>query len=136
MSRRPAPTVPKPAIVIAPSATIADTAVLTGTYPIVIGGNTVIHPRAKLNSTYGSVTVGERCIVHEKASIGISSTTETKDPGVKLAEDVVVEATAVVEATEVGKGTVVEVGARVGIGAVVGQVRLIPCDIELRADGA
>ncbi|KAJ5174313.1 uncharacterized protein N7482_000190 [Penicillium canariense] len=52
------------------SATIADTAVFQGTYPITIGAGTVIHPRARFYAFEGPISVGDGCIVSEKAIIG------------------------------------------------------------------
>lgn len=116
------PSAPKPPTTIAPTAIISETASLTGTHPISLAANSVIHPRAKLVSTYGPVKVGEGCIICEKTSVGILSHGEDSTEGVDLGRSVVVEAGAVVEARSVGEGTVVEVGARVGRGAVVGKV--------------
>jgi dynactin 6 len=31
---------------------------------------TIIHPRARFDSTQGSILIGRRCIIHERAQIG------------------------------------------------------------------
>ncbi|MCJ1367074.1 hypothetical protein MMC16_006206 [Acarospora aff. strigata] len=137
----------KPPLHISPTTTIADTAVLTGTYPITLGANTVIHPRARLQSTYGPITVGEGCVVWEKSCVGVqqqlagSGGREGRGDGVEgegrgsdareeegeekegvvLGRGVIVEAGAIVEARGVGDGSLIECGARVGVGVVLGK---------------
>jgi dynactin-6 len=132
---------PKPSsIAIDPSVLIAQHAQLTGTYPITIGPNTVLHPHSRINSAFSPVLVGEGVILHEKSKIGVDSSDSAADSrrssmapvsvrdslraeGTVLGQNVVVESNAVVEAAEVGEGTVVEVGAVLGKGCVVGKVR-------------
>jgi dynactin-6 len=63
---------PKPPVYLSSSLTIADLAVLTGTHHISIHGDSVVHPRARFHSLTGRVTVGRRCIIHERATIGAS----------------------------------------------------------------
>ncbi|KAK4906240.1 hypothetical protein LTR28_000636, partial [Elasticomyces elasticus] len=55
-SRPPAPA--KPPCTIHPSAVISDRAILTGTHPISIAENTVLHPYARIDSTNGPVELG------------------------------------------------------------------------------
>lgn len=61
---------PKAPLKADPSATIADTAVFQGTYPVTIGAGTVIHPRARFYAFEGPISVGDGCIISEKAIIG------------------------------------------------------------------
>ncbi|MCJ1246170.1 hypothetical protein MMC30_003375 [Trapelia coarctata] len=125
-TRRPASTAPKPPTSISASCIIAETATLMGTYLITVATNAVIQPRAKLDSTYGPVTIGDGCIVWERASIGLLSEVEDEEgiisEGVELGKNVTVEAGAIVEAQSIGEGTVIEVGARIGKGSVLGKV--------------
>ncbi|OJJ49129.1 hypothetical protein ASPZODRAFT_150068 [Penicilliopsis zonata CBS 506.65] len=65
---------PRPPLTVHASATVADTVVFQGTHPISIGAGTVIHPRAKLYSYDGPLSIGEGCIIGEKSSIGASPT--------------------------------------------------------------
>lgn len=125
---------PRPAVKIAPSVTIDGAAHLTGSHPIGIGAESVIHPRAKLNSLGGRITVGRRCIVEERATLGAPSAEARQ--GVTLGDYVVVHVDAVVEAggTVVQDGAVIGVGARVGKGAVIGKVSISeagqrPCEL-------
>ena len=124
---------PRPPVHLSSSLTISDTAQLTGTHTIEIRGESVIHPRARLESSAGRISVGRRCVVHERATLGgapaaaaaaASGKVAVTETAVTLADYVTVEVGAVVEAGEtvVGEGTVVGVGARVGAGAVVGKV--------------
>lgn len=102
---------------------IADNAALTGTHLISVGLHTVIHPRSKLNSTYGPITIGSNCIISERSQIGFQSAPSSSlTEGVFLENGVVVETGAVVEARKVGEGSVIEVNARIGKGAIIGKV--------------
>ena len=72
---------PKAPLTADPSSTIADTAVFQGTYPVTIGANTVIHPRAKFYSYEGPIIVGDGCIICEKAVIGAPPNTPASSRG-------------------------------------------------------
>jgi dynactin 6 len=120
-----APAAPKPPTSIASTCVVPDLASLAGTKPISIRDHTVIHPRAKLTSVYGPVTIGSTCIIGERSIIGLQSPSDASQPdGVVLKDYVVVEVGAVVEAKSVGEGTVIEINAKVGKGAVIGKVRI------------
>lgn len=136
--------------------TIAESAILTGSpsHTITLGADAVVHPRARLDSSHGPVTVGRRCIISERCVVGAASasdssttrrkggaagqTTAEKEEdeddvlddarGVILGDYVRVDVGAVVEAggTVVGDGCVLGVGARVGRGAVLGKVGFRP----------
>lgn len=128
---------PKPPVHFSSSVTIADSALLTGTGLIEVGAESVVHPRARLESLAGRVTVGRRCVVQERTVIGappstssrVTAATTTEAAGaapvaVKLGDYVTVEVGASIEAgdTAIGEGTTVGVGAKVGAGAVIGKV--------------
>jgi dynactin-6 len=129
-TRRPVSTAPKPPTSISSSCVIAETATLLGIDPITISANAIIHPRAQLNSTYGPVTIGDGCIVWERASLGLLSEVEDEEgiisEGVELGKNVTVEAQATIEAQSIGEGTVIEYAARIGKGSVLGKVRCLP----------
>lgn len=113
-----------------PTAVVSPTASLTGIYPITVGANTIIHLRAKLSSSHGPITIGEGCIIGERANLGL----QDKEPddggkGVVVGSGVVIESGARVLGS-IGDGSVVEVGAEVKMGSVVGKVgRKISCAI-------
>ncbi|KAJ5259532.1 hypothetical protein N7478_012513 [Penicillium angulare] len=65
---------PKAPLKADPSSTIADTAVFQGTYPVTIGANTIIHPRARFYAYEGPIYIGDGCIISEKATIGAAPT--------------------------------------------------------------
>ena len=111
----------KPPTTLSSSILIADTAQLTGAHPIRIGHNTVLHPRCRLNSALGPITIGDHCILNERTVLAAPD-----ERGMVLDNYVVVEMNAVVEAARIGEGSVVEIGVRVGKGAVVGKVRVPP----------
>lgn len=116
---------PKPPVQLSSSITIADSALLTGSNPISISSESVIHPRAKLDSLGGKITIGRRCIVHERTTIGaVGIEGRISESGVTLGDYVTVEVGAAIEAgdTVIGDGTVVGVGSKVGRGAVIGKV--------------
>jgi len=117
----PAP--PKPPTSLSSTVTIGDNASLTGTYPITLGNNTVVHPRARLNSTFAPIKVGNGSIIGDRSLIGLQSVpAEDEQEGVVIDNGVVVEVGAVVEAKWVGEGSVIEVNARLGKGVVIGKV--------------
>ncbi|KAJ5482975.1 hypothetical protein N7539_006421 [Penicillium diatomitis] len=68
---------PKAPLKVDPSATIADTAVFQGTYPVTIGAGTIVHPRAKFYSFEGPISIGDGCIISEKAVIGAAPGTSS-----------------------------------------------------------
>jgi dynactin 6 len=117
---------PKAPVNFSSSVTIAESAIVTGAYPVTISSESVIHPRARLDSTGGPVNIGRRCIVHERTHVGAGADADTEAEGsVTLGDCVTVEVGAVVETggTTVGEGTIIGVGCRVGRGASVGKVR-------------
>ncbi|PHH89015.1 hypothetical protein CDD83_6762 [Cordyceps sp. RAO-2017] len=116
---------PKPPVNFSSSLTISDNAILQGTHSITMQSETVVHPRAKVESSFGSILVGRRCIIHERTHIGArpADTDAAKAGGVLLGDYVVVEVGSVVEAgdTVIGEGTTVQVGSRIGSGAKIGK---------------
>jgi dynactin-6 len=131
------------ALFIDPSVLVAQHAGFTGTQPITVGPNAVLHPHAKVSSSLAPVVIGENVVLWERAKIGVgmgdtmdeskrssvasmASRASVRDSmrgeGTVLGRNVTVEATAVVEAAEVGEGTIIEVGAYVGKGCVIGKV--------------
>ncbi|KAG6041728.1 hypothetical protein E4U41_002593 [Claviceps citrina] len=116
---------PKPPVNLSSSLTISDNAILQGTHSITIQAETVIHPRARLESHSGSILIGRRCIVHERAHIGArpAHLHTAKTGGVVLGDYVVVEVGTIIESgdTEVGEGTTLQVGCRIGSGAKIGK---------------
>ncbi|PFH62030.1 hypothetical protein XA68_15466 [Ophiocordyceps unilateralis] len=116
---------PKPPVKFAPSLTISDNAILQGTHPILMETQTVVHPRARVESSLGSVFVGRCCVIQERAHVGArpSDSNAAHDGGVILGDYVVVEVGCTVEAgeTEIGDGTTVHVGSRIGSGAKIGK---------------
>ncbi|KAK8045266.1 trimeric LpxA-like protein [Apiospora rasikravindrae] len=115
---------PKAPVNLSSSVVIHDNAVLTGNHTINISSETVIHPRNKLDSSHGRVTIGRRCIIHERVVIGAPSADPTKGEfGVTLEDYVTVEVAAVIESgcTTIGEGCLIGVGARIGRGAKLGK---------------
>ncbi|RJE17379.1 transferase hexapeptide, partial [Aspergillus sclerotialis] len=72
----------KPPITAHPSATIADSVIFQGTYPITIDAETVIHPRARIYSFDGTVRVGRGVIIGEKCVLGTPPGSSSIDLGV------------------------------------------------------
>lgn len=124
MTTRPTPSsrpsesfTPKPPLKLHSLAIIADRAQLTGTFPITIGENTVIHPHARLNASTAPITIGKNCSISEKALI---ATVDSSEECV-IGDGVSVEGDAVVEGASIGDWSVIEVGARIGRMAQVGR---------------
>ncbi|KAK4187227.1 trimeric LpxA-like protein [Podospora australis] len=115
---------PKAPVSFSSSITIADSAILTGTSLITISSESVVHPRAKLDSLAGRVTIGRRCVVHERTTLGaIGTTGKVTEHAVTLGDYVTVEVGASIEAgnTIIGEGTTVGVACKIGAGAVIGK---------------
>ncbi|XXG95460.1 hypothetical protein Hte_001722 [Hypoxylon texense] len=117
---------PKAPVNFSSSIIIADSALLTGNHTINISSESVVHPRAKLDSSNGRITIGRRCIVHERTSIGAASAdptpSESRD-GVVISDYATVEVGAVIESggTMIGEGCLIGVGCKVGKGAKLGK---------------
>ena len=127
---------PKPPVKFSSSITIADAAVLTGSNEIIISSESVIHPRAKIDSLGGPVNIGRRCIVHERTAIG--APVEGAFPtghGVTLGDYVTVEVGSVIETggTAIGEGSIIGVGCRIGTGARIGKCCTITPQTTIRA---
>lgn len=116
-SRASLSTAPRPPVSLAPSIIISDTTALTGTYPIRIGAHTALHPKVKLNSTLGPITIGAHCIISERAVLAAPDET-----GLTIEDGVLIEVNAVIEARFIGENSGIEVGAKVGKRAVIGKV--------------
>lgn len=116
---------PKAPVNFSSSIVIADTANLTGSHTIVISSESVIHPRAKLDSSGGRITISRRCIIHERSHVGAPSADLTPaEFGATIEDYVTVEVGAIIESggTIIGEGSVIGIGARVGKGAKLGKV--------------
>ncbi|RYO85811.1 hypothetical protein DL766_003767 [Monosporascus sp. MC13-8B] len=104
------PAGPKAPANFSSSIIIADSALLTGHHTINVSAESVINPRAKLDSSNGRVTIGRRCIIHERTHIGAAPTNpspaDSRD-GVMIHDYATVEVGATVEAggTVIGEGT-------------------------------
>ncbi|KAI4938471.1 hypothetical protein J4E85_000911 [Alternaria conjuncta] len=147
---------PKPSsIFLDTTVLIAQHAQITGTHPVTIGPNTVLHPHSKLSSAVAPVVLGEGCVVFERAKVGVGMGAEgdaegkrgsmappargsgsvresMRSEGTVLGRNVVVDSGAVVEAAEVGEGSVVEVGAVLGRGSIIG--RRVDRTLQLRPE--
>ncbi|KAJ4293844.1 hypothetical protein N0V88_005358 [Collariella sp. IMI 366227] len=100
---------PQTPIHFSSSITIADSALLTGTHLIAIHSESVVHPRAKLDSLAGRINIGRRCIIHERAALGAVGTSgRITEAAVTLGDYVTIEVAATIEAGEtvIGDGTV------------------------------
>ncbi|KAI0388870.1 trimeric LpxA-like protein [Xylariaceae sp. FL0594] len=131
---------PRAPVNLSSSATVADSALLTGTHTINISSESVVHPRAKLDSANGRITIGRRCIIHERTNIGALSADPTPSAsrdGVVIGDYVTVEVGTVIESggTMIGDGCTVGVGSRIGKGAKLGKhCTLTPRSVILPGD--
>ena len=148
MTSRPTPTArqstPKradPPIISHSTALVSPSASLTGNYEITLGPNTVIQLRSHLSSVAGPIKIGEDCVIHERASIGLLSADvpqiqrdDRSISGISLGQGVLIEPEAMVEAMSIGAFTVIETGAKIGRGAVVGKNCKICACAEVREE--
>ncbi|KAK7744714.1 hypothetical protein SLS62_010134 [Diatrype stigma] len=146
---RGAPSGPKAPVNFSSSIIIADSALLAGHHTINVSSESVIHPRARLDSANGRVTIGRRCIVHERTVVGAAPSMTAPNPpppsvpavdslrsgggggdgnasasgGVMIHDYATIEVNAVIESggTVIGEGSLVGVGCKIGKGAKIGK---------------
>lgn len=125
----PAPAGPKAPVRFSSSLVIADSAILTGAHTIQLRTESLVHPRAKIESLAGAIDIGKRCVVHERTQVGALPAGDRRSgsgggAAVTIMDYCTVEVGSTVEAggTVIGEGTIVGVGSRIGSGAVVGKV--------------
>ncbi|EPS41937.1 hypothetical protein H072_4090 [Dactylellina haptotyla CBS 200.50] len=112
----PRSSAPLPPLSIDPTALLSDAISFSGSYPVTIGSNTVLHPRSKFNSTDGPIIIGSNCIISEK--------TQLIAPGVDglvLEDFVLVEVNCHIQAARIGEGSSIEVGVKVGKASRIGN---------------
>lgn len=125
---------PKAPVRLSSSCTISDSAILTGIHTITLRSESLVHPRAKIESQAGPVDVGRRCVVHERTQIGAAPSLSVSvppspsaggDTGVTISDYCTIQVGAIIETggTLIKEGTVVGVGSRIGRGAIIGEVR-------------
>lgn len=117
---------PKPPVNFSSSLIISENAILQGTHSITMQAETVVHPRCRFESNEGSILVGRRCIIHERAHIGArpENPATAATGGVAVGDYVQIEVGTIIESggTEVGEGTLILVGSKIGSGAKIGKV--------------
>lgn len=132
------PAGPKPPVNFSSSLCISEKAVLQGTHSIAIQSESVVHPGVKFESAVGSIFIGRRCIINERAHIGAypEDLDTAKPGGVSLGDYVIIEADVVIESgdTEIGDGSVVQAGSRIGTGAKIGKVSRQNTTLNLQVD--
>jgi len=69
----------KPPVSLHGSTHLDPAAYVRGTHPIALGHDVLIHPRAQLSSTHGSLDVGDGCVVSEKAVLGGTAPASSSD---------------------------------------------------------
>ena len=131
----PKQTGPKPPTNLSSQCIIDTAASIVGKHLVTIGANTVIHPRCKIVSLHAPVTIGENCIISERAVIGLPAREgaadnedseegeedEVQRMGVVIEDFVTIEPGVVVEARRVKRGAVVQVLSRLGRGSELGR---------------
>ena len=117
---------PRPPVTVHPTALIANHAIITGTHPVTIGPEAVLHPYSRISSVRGPVVIGQGCIIAERATVGWTEDGGTGDADgqqeVVLGNNVVVESAAEVRALDVGDHTVIDAEVKVAKGVRIGKV--------------
>ena len=116
--------IPRPPLSTHPSATVSEQAYFQGTHPVSIGAGTVIHPRAKLLSFEGPISIGEGCIIGEKAVIGGGPSSKgsgqaSAEAAATGSEGTASTATILENAVQVGPLATVSEAAHIGSAATV-----------------
>src|SRR6266487_3330239 len=66
------PPPPKPPTTLHPTSLIGESVTLIGTHPVTISAGAIIHPRVRINTTYGPVWIGEGVVVGAKSVVGLT----------------------------------------------------------------
>lgn len=115
-----------PLYTIDPTAHVSPKATITGTHPISIGANCVIHPYATLDSSVTSLTIGAGCIVASRAYIGGRRDGLIDDELADMAPHAG-------RATTIGENVVISDHARVDATASVGNCVCIEANVHVAA---
>jgi len=99
-----------PFLHLSPGCVVVQEALVTGSYPIRLGAGTLVHPRARLDSTRGPLTVGANCILEEGALLSA-----TGEEGITLGDWNLIRVAATVEGN-IGHANVVECRAHITAG--------------------
>lgn len=146
---------PRAPVRFSSSLIIAESAILTGVHTITLRTESLVHPRARIESQAGPVDVGKRCIVQERTHVGAAPASSSpslggssSSPSVRspttptIAEHpqegsengsnrnttgVTLKDYCVVEAGAVieAGGTIIGEGSRVGVGSRIGRGAVI-----------
>jgi carbonic anhydrase/acetyltransferase-like protein (isoleucine patch superfamily) len=70
---------PKPPLSVDKHAIISDTAIITGIHAVSISSSAALHPRSRIVSTHGPVTLGRGVVVSARAIVGVGGEQNVKD---------------------------------------------------------
>ncbi|EGP88808.1 uncharacterized protein MYCGRDRAFT_38720 [Zymoseptoria tritici IPO323] len=114
--RPPTAEAPKPPTTLHPTTTISPLAVLTGTHPVTLGENTILHPYSITTSTTGPITLGRNCTLAEMSVISASSSNPTT-----IGDNVTIGPATHITGANIGEGSVIEGRVTIAEGAVLGK---------------
>ncbi|GAM87878.1 hypothetical protein ANO11243_059060 [Dothideomycetidae sp. 11243] len=125
----------KPPCQIDAKAVVSEKAILAGVHPITIGANSALHPFARIDSTHGPVTIGEFCIIAERASVGLVRP-QTAATHIHIHDYVSIETGAIVESSAVGKASTIGPFAALSSASQTGQFCKISAFSKLASNEA
>ncbi|EMR09968.1 hypothetical protein PNEG_01726 [Pneumocystis murina B123] len=96
--------------------TIALDIKIKGNFPVKIESGTVIHPKVLIDSSFGPVFIGKKCIIEENCTIKAPN-----EQGIRINDTCIIEFRSVLESYSIGSGTRVSPGCFLGAGSRVGE---------------
>ncbi|QSL65790.1 hypothetical protein MERGE_000068 [Pneumocystis wakefieldiae] len=96
--------------------TIALDIKIKGNFPVIIESGTVIHPKVLIDSSFGPVFIGKKCIIEENCTIKAPN-----EQGIRINDTCIIEFRSVLESYSIGSGTRVSPGCFLGAGSRVGE---------------
>ncbi|KAG5517930.1 hypothetical protein PMAC_000385 [Pneumocystis sp. 'macacae'] len=96
--------------------TIALDIKIEGKFPIKIESETVIHPKVFIDSSFGPVFIGKKCIIEENCTIKAPN-----EQGIRINDTCIIEFRSFVEACSIGAGTRISAGCFLGSSCYLGE---------------
>ncbi|CCJ30895.1 unnamed protein product [Pneumocystis jirovecii] len=96
--------------------TIALDIKIEGKFPIKIGSGSVIHPKVLIDSSFGPVFIGKKCIIEENCTIKAPD-----EQGICINDTCIIEFRSFVEVSSIGSGTRISAGCFLSTGCHLGE---------------
>lgn len=102
---------------------------IEGKFPIKIKSDTIIHPKVLIDSSFGPVFIGRKCIIEENCTIKAPN-----EQGIYINDTCIIEFRSVIQSYSIGSGTRISPGCFLGAGSRVGEDCKIMAKTYLKED--